>query len=107
MRPVPDEDMLDVIGCEIEERPAGAPGLDALAPHLRSVQREAGAVTIGFHPEARETLIAFVDAERHCCAGTGWTVREAPGLALRIEDRAAALDVFEGMFKQAHIDGSR
>lgn len=107
MRPVPSEDLLDVIGCEIDERPTGAPGIDELAPFVRSVERVAGAVTVAFAPDARESLLAFVEAERQCCAGIGWSVQETPGLALRIEAGEPALDVINALFNQRHIDSSQ
>lgn len=101
MRPVPDADLLDVIGCEIDERPAGAPGVDDLAPFVRSVERADGALTIRFEKEARDSLVAFVEAERHCCAGIGWTVLETPNLTLHIEAGEPALAVISGLFEQS------
>ena len=107
MRPVPDEDLLDIMGCEIDQRPAAAPGIDDLAPFVRSAVRTADALTVRFTAAARDSLLAFVEAERHCCAGIGWTVTETPELALRVEAAAPALAVISDLFGKANIDSNR
>ena len=107
MRDVPREDLLDVVGCEIGKRPVDAPTLDDLGPHLLGVERQAGAITVRFATEALAMLKAFVEAERQCCAGVGWTVSSGPEVELRIEAGPAQLEAFAAMFKQEDIETTR
>lgn len=106
MRDLPREDLLDVVACEIGRRPE-APVFADLGPHVVGFSRQAEALTISFAPGARETLKAFVEAERQCCAGIGWTVSDGPEVALRIEAGPAQLDAFATMFKQEDIEDTR
>jgi len=100
MREVPVADVIEVLGCDITVRPAGAPGIDALAAYVQAVERDDGSVTIRFAPEARETLADFVEAERHCCAGIGWHLGEGLDVTLRIEAGASALDFLNHVFEE-------
>ena len=107
MRNPPREDLLEVVGCELGKRPARAPTLDDLGPHLLGVRRESDAITVRFAPEALATLKAFVEAERQCCAGIGWTVSEGPDVALRIEAGPAQLDAFAALIETEDIEDFR
>jgi hypothetical protein len=95
---VPRADLLAVLACEIERRPR-APGIGELAPHVREVAREPGALAVRFAPEARAVVEAFAAAERECCAGIGWQLSEGPEVVLRVEAGAAALDALADMFR--------
>jgi len=106
MRKLPREDLLDVVQCDIERRPE-APLIADLEPHIRGVSRQPEVLTISFAPEARETLEAFVEAERQCCAGIGWTVSHGPDVALRIEAGAEALDALAMLFETKDIEETR
>ena len=81
--------------------------MDDLGPHVLGVQRESDAITVRFASEALVPLKAFIEAERQCCAGIGWTVIEGPDLALRIEARPAELDAFAAMIQTEHIEDTR
>jgi hypothetical protein len=104
MRRFPPGDTLQVIGCEIEARPAGAPDTADLAPFVRGVERSASTVTVRFAEGARQILPAFVEAERRCCAGISWRIDESAGLTLVIEAEAGALSAIETLFATQHID---
>ena len=107
MRNPPREDLLAVVGCEIGKRPAQAPTLDDLGPHLLGVQRQRDSITVRFAPEALAMLRAFAEAERQCCAGIGWTVSEGPDVALRIEAGPAQLEAFAAMIQAEDIEDAR
>ncbi len=107
MRNPPREDLLEVVGCEIGKRPTQAPTMDDLGPHLLGVRRQSDSITLRFAPEALATLKAFVEAERECCAGIGWTVSEGPDVALRIEAGPAQLDAFATMLQTEDIEDAR
>src|SRR2546425_10258976 len=78
------EDIIEVLECDLGARPTTAPGVDSLVPHVRGVARTTGALLVEFDERAAETLSAFVDAERICCAGIGWEIERGPMLRLRI-----------------------
>jgi hypothetical protein len=103
MRSLTREDLLDVIGCEAGRRPE-APAIADLEQYVVSSSRQPEALTIGFAPEARETLQAFVEAERRCCAGIAWSVSDGPVVSLRIEAGAEALDALAMLFESSHIE---
>jgi DNA-binding transcriptional MerR regulator len=92
------EDVLEALACEIDERPAGAPALDDLAPSLRGMRREPGALVVEFDPVAADTVEAFAAAERRCCAGIRWDVERGPTISLRITATAAQLDALAGLW---------
>lgn len=106
MKSLPAEHLLDVVACEIDRRPK-APAVADLEPHLVGVSRQPEALTVSFAPEARETLEAFVAAERQCCAGIGWFVSDGPEVELRIEAGAEALDALATLFVFKHIENAR
>lgn len=106
MRNPPREDLLVVIGCEAGRRPE-APVIADLEPHVVTSSRQPEALTIDFAPEARETLEAFVEAERQCCAGIGWTVSDGASVSLRIEAGAEALDTLAMLFESEEIENTR
>jgi hypothetical protein len=99
MRPIPAEDVLVTIGCDIQARPAGAPGIDDLAPFIRSVHRTPEGVTVLFDADGRDTLDAFVEAERHCCGAIDWRVQDSPDPVLHIRAGEAALAVIGDLFE--------
>ena len=78
------DELLEVIACDIESRPAAAPGVDALAPFVRSAQRLPGELLLQLDPAGRTVAEAFVAAECVCCASIGWSLIETPALALRV-----------------------
>ncbi len=100
-------DLLPVIGCEIEKRPAGAPSIDDLAAIVLDVTRDEGALAISFPGGARATVEAFAAAERHCCGGMGWQVLTGDGVTLRITAGPKALDAMTQMFVAPHIESTQ
>lgn len=106
MRKIPSEDLLDIVGCEIDARPQ-APGLDALAPYILGVSRDARAIVVTFVAEAAGLVEAFAAAERVCCAGIGWEVELGSPVILRITAGADALDALEQLVKETNIDNHR
>ena len=93
-------DIIEILDCDLGARPKTAPGINALLPHARSTSRTADAVLVEFDPQAAETLQAFVEAERLCCAGIGWEIERASGLRLRISANDAQLSAIESLWKQ-------
>ena len=86
---------LDVLACDYQLRPKGAPSFFDLEGSVRGVRREDGSLLIDFDTAATEQVLALVDAERQCCASIGWELQTAPALRLRISATAPRLDVFE------------
>lgn len=108
MRNPPREDLLEVVSCELGKRPAQAPTMDDVKPHRLGVERQSDSITVRFLPEALVTLKAFVEAERQCCAGIGWSVSEGPDeVALRIEAGPAQLEAFAALVRTEDIEDAR
>src|SRR5688500_12200392 len=93
------DEIIEVLDCDLDVRPKAAPGIDALVPHVRGVIRTAQAILVEFDDHALETLVAFVEAERLCCAGIGWEIEPAPALRLRITASAEQLAAIESLWK--------
>ena len=104
MKNIAREDLLEVIGCEIDRRPAKAPALYDIAPLAQGRARTPGALTIEFPADAVATLEAFAAAERQCCAAIGWTVEGGAITTLRITTNDNTLDAIEAMFPTTHIE---
>ena len=93
------DEIIEVLDCDLDVRPKAAPGIDALAPHVRGVTRTAQAILVEFDDRAAETLAAFVEAERLCCAGIGWEIERSPALWLRITASDEQLTALESLWK--------
>jgi hypothetical protein len=106
MKDIASEDLLSVLPCEIDARPA-APTIMEVAPLALGVVREEGAIVVEFPGEAREVVEQFTAAERLCCAGIAWEVESGETVTLRIGANEPALDVLESMIKSASIDELR
>ena len=91
---------IELLACDIESRPKNAPMPDALRPHLRGMERTAGAVTFMFAPEAADDVAAFAAAESICCAGIGWVVQREP-VTLTITASPPELDAIQQIFESA------
>ena len=91
-------ELLDVLECELEARPRGAPGVAELLSAVQGVQREPEALVIAFAPAALADVAAFVEAEQRCCAGIGWQLEQEPTPRLRISARPAQLDAIATLF---------
>ena len=87
------DEVLAMLSCEIELRPAGAPSIDEVAAAIKSVRMAGGAVVVAFDPERLCLIEAFAAAERLCCHDIGWEVRGAPTYELWVtaSDQQGAL----------------
>ena len=89
------DEIIEVLDCDLGVRPKGAPGVDQLLPRVGGVSRAPGVLVVEFDRRADQTLSAFVEAERLCCAGIGWEIERSPSLRLRIsatEEQLAAIE---------------
>jgi hypothetical protein len=102
-RHIADEDVLQVIGCELDKRPP-APGIDDLAPLIAKVSRFSSELAVEFPAHALATVEAFAAAERHCCSNIGWQVDTGSMVTLRITADELTLDAISQMFPTNHID---
>lgn len=91
----PAGDALDVLACEYQKRPRGAPSFFDLQHAVRSVRREAGALIVEFEPGAGSAVEELAAAERLCCSTIAFDVAHAPTLTLRIGAAPAQLEIFE------------
>jgi hypothetical protein len=89
------DDALDVLVCEYQKRPQGAPSFDDLQHAVRRVRREQGVLAVEYDPAVAAALEELAAAERLCCPSIGFDVTPAPMPTLRITARPAQLDVFE------------
>jgi hypothetical protein len=89
------DELLDVLVCDINARPKGAPSFSDLQPAIRRVQREDGTLLVEFDPATAEQVEQLVAAERLCCAGIGWELTRGATVELRIHAQPAQLDVFQ------------
>jgi hypothetical protein len=95
----PTPEQLETLACDFDRRPKGAPGFLDVAPSIRSLRRENGALVIGFDQAAAGSVAALVDAERRCCAGIGWELNVEPAPRLRITAAPAQLDLIEQVLR--------
>lgn len=91
---------IDVLACDITQRPREAPSIFDIAPSIRRMDRRADAVVVEFEPAAGDAVAAFVAAERRCCAGIGWELEREPALRLRVTASAGQLEVLVHLFAQ-------
>ncbi len=59
---------LDVLACDWQARPRGAPGIAEIAPSVQDVRREGQALVVSFDANAAGDVEAFVSAEQQCCS---------------------------------------
>ena len=95
------DEIIEILDCDLGVRPEAAPGIDALLPHVLGVSRTPVALLVEFDTQARTTLEAFVEAERLCCAGIGWTIERDGGLRLRITALEAQIAAIESLWKSS------
>jgi hypothetical protein len=97
----PRDEIIEVLDCDLGVRPKAAPGIDALIPYVRTVSRTSGALTVDFDSGVADTLEAFVEAERLCCAGIGWEIERDAGIRLRINADETQITAIESIWNQA------
>jgi hypothetical protein len=88
----------DILACDFRARPRGAPTVFDVLPTVQHVDRTAATLTVTFAPAAVETVSAYVDAERLCCADIRWELERRPALRLHISARPGQLDILEQLF---------
>jgi len=93
------DEIIEVLDCDLDVRPKAAPGIDRLLPQVRSVSRATGMLLVDFDARVAETLEAFVEAERLCCASIGWEIERSRGLRLRITASEQQLAAIESLWK--------
>jgi hypothetical protein len=101
---VTDQNALDILACEIELRPRGAPGIEQLASAVIAVERPGPrALTVEFDPAASAQVEAFAAAEQSCCSTLSWAVERTDGVTrLTIGAAPAQIELLERLFsKQA------
>jgi len=91
-------EVVDVLVCEIGQRPKGAPTIDQIVGSVTSLRREADSLVVDFDPTAAETVEAVVAAERRCCSTIHWQLNTEQGLQLRITAMPLQLATLEEMF---------
>ena len=89
------DDTRDVLACEYEKRPQGAPSFFDLQTAIRGVQREDGVLVVEFDPASAGAVEELATAERLCCPTIGFDVTHAPAPTLRITAPPAQLAIFE------------
>jgi hypothetical protein len=94
---VPGDSDLDILACELDKRPRGAPSFLDLQPAVLSVRREQDVLAVEYRPTVATALEDLAAAERLCCPTIGFEVTRAPTPTLRIRATAAQLDIFEAM----------
>jgi hypothetical protein len=92
------DEIIEVLDCDLGVRPKAAPGVDALLPYARGATRGNGELIVEFDERAAETLAAFVEAERLCCAGIGWEIEREPRLRLHITATDEQLNAVESIW---------
>src|SRR5437868_798232 len=91
----------DVLVCEFERRPKAAPSIFDVAPAVRRVSREPGAVVVDFDSTAADAVAAYAAAERLCCPRIRWDLAPAPHPRLRISTTPGRLQTIVEMFESA------
>ena len=93
---------LDVLGCEIELRPRGAPGIEKIAKAIMTVERDGPrALAVEFDAGAARDVEAFVAAERRCCSTLSWAVEQTDGVTrLTIGAEPPQIDLLEEIFSK-------
>lgn len=102
-RHIADEDLLQVLGCELDKRPA-APIIDDLSPLVAKVTRSVRELAVQFPAEARDAVEAFAAAERMCCAGIDWQVDVGPTVTLRVGADELVIDAISQMLPTKQIE---
>jgi hypothetical protein len=90
---------LEVLACEIDVRPVGAPGIDEIAPAILGVERADGGLVVTFARSAADVVQRFVAAEQRCCATISWDMEQTPdAVRLRVGAEAQQIELLERLF---------
>lgn len=92
---------LEVLACDIDVRPLGAPGIDEIASAILGVERVDDDLVVLFAPAAALLIERFVAAEQRCCATIRWDVEAATdAVRLRIGAEPQQLELLERLFSR-------
>lgn len=94
--PSPPDDE-DVLVCEYEKRPQGAPSFLDLHHAVTAVTRDAERLHVAFDPTYRAAVEQLAAAERLCCPTIGFEVSPPPELTLHIRATPGKLATLEQM----------
>lgn len=100
---LPDDD--DVLICEHEKRPRGAPSFLDLHDAITAVVAEDGALRVEFDPARRADVEQLAAAERLCCPTIGFDLSPPPALTLRIRATPGRLATLEQMVRMDPAEG--
>lgn len=89
------DDALNVLACEYDKRPKGAPSFFDLQQSIQTVRREGESLRVDFDPAASAAVEQLIEAERLCCTDIGWDLQQSPALTLTIRATPAQLAIFE------------
>jgi len=87
----------DVLICEYEKRPRGAPSFSDLHDAIAAVRRDKGGLRVTFDPAQRAAVEQLAVAERLCCPTIGFEVSPPPDLTLQITATPGKLATLEQM----------
>jgi hypothetical protein len=97
-----DDDALDILACEIDLRPRGAPGIEEIACAAVGTERSGQrTLVVSFEPDAAPRVEAFAAAERRCCSTLSWAVAHSDrGTELTIGAAPQQIDVLQQVFSR-------
>ncbi len=90
-----DDDALQVLACEIDKRPQGAPSFFDVAGALCGVRREGDTLIARYDAKVKDRVEQLVAAERQCCPEIAWELVYGRTVEVHIRATPAQLDVFE------------
>jgi hypothetical protein len=97
-----EDDALDILACEIELRPRGAPGIEEIVAVAVGTERSGQrTLVVSFEPDAAPRVEAFAAAEQRCCSTLSWAVSHSDrGTELTIGAAPHQIDLLEQLFSR-------
>ena len=92
---------LQVVGCDIGARPAGAPVFEDVRSQILVVRREPERLTVEFSASAAKDVRAFVEAEQQCCSDLVFNVIPGDPALMQIDATRELIDMVEGWMTAA------
>jgi hypothetical protein len=102
----PTTDADDVLVCEYDKRPKGAPSFLDLQHAITAVVPEDDTLQVTFDPDERAAVEQLVAAERLCCPTIGFDLSPPPALVLAIRGTPAQRATLTQMLMMDLDDGS-
>jgi len=99
------DELLQVLACELDLRPASAPTAADISKFVTAVTRDKGTLVLHIAEAGGEIVQAFAEAERLCCTDIGWSVTDEPALRLVITASETQVDALAGMIATNNIEG--